>query len=153
MEDKVCCITGHRNIPAEKIWEVNQQLRQEILDAISQEYKIFLSGFAEECDLMFAAAVSEEKACGLEVSLEAALPYRGRLKTRNPDFHRLIRQCDRVYIVNELYTRSCFEQRNRFMVDRAQRVIAVYDGRKRGGTFFTLQYAQKQGKEIRLISI
>ena len=39
------------------------------------------------------------------------------------------------------------------MVAQSQRVIAVYDGRDKGGTLFTLRDAHVQGREIRLIEI
>ena len=50
-------------------------------------------------------------------------------------------------------TPSCFMQRNRYMARASQRVIAVYDGRDRGGTLFTLRYAHTLGREIRVIRI
>ena len=39
------------------------------------------------------------------------------------------------------------------MVALSQRVIAVYDGRNRGGTHFTLQYACLQNREVRVIPL
>lgn len=39
------------------------------------------------------------------------------------------------------------------MVAQSQRVIAVYDGREKGGTLFTMRAAHVQGREIRLIEI
>ena len=44
-------------------------------------------------------------------------------------------------------------QRNRYMVNRSQRVIAVYDGRNYGGTFHTMRYAQSLGRDIRIIPV
>ena len=38
-------------------------------------------------------------------------------------------------------------RRNRYMVDRSSRLIAVYDGML-GGTMYTLTYAMKQGLDI-----
>ena len=39
------------------------------------------------------------------------------------------------------------EKRNRYMVDNASVVVAVYDGRQ-GGTASTIAYAAKKGREI-----
>lgn len=44
-------------------------------------------------------------------------------------------------------------QRNRFMVLQSRRVIAVYDGRERGGTLSTIRCAQRQNREVRIIQI
>ena len=150
---KTCCITGHRDIPAERMTYVEQQLRQEVLEAIKAGYTRFISGFAEGTDLMFAAIVAEQKELHPELFLEAAIPYAGRLKTRNKQFHALLQACDGIKVMCREYTPSCFMQRNRYMVRVSQRVIAVYDGRDRGGTLFTLRYAHTLGREIRVIQI
>ena len=39
------------------------------------------------------------------------------------------------------------------MVAQSQRVIAVYDGREKGGTLFTMRAAHVQKREIRVIEI
>ena len=44
-------------------------------------------------------------------------------------------------------------RRNRYMVDRACRIIAVYDGEPRGGTAQTLAYAMRQGLELDILEI
>lgn len=150
---KTCCITGHRDIPAERMAYVEQQLRREVLEAIEAGYTRFISGFAEGTDLMFAAIVAEQKKLHPELFLEAAIPYAGRLKTRNKQFHALLQACDGIKIMCREYTPSCFMQRNRYMARESQRVIAVYDGRDRGGTLFTLRYAHTLGREIRVIRI
>ena len=36
--------------------------------------------------------------------------------------------------------------RNRYMVALSSRIIAVYDGREKGGTFFTIRYAHAMEK-------
>ncbi len=44
-----------------------------------------------------------------------------------------------------------YQIRNRYMVDNADRVVAFTDGRKSGGTYNTIQYAQSQGKGVDVI--
>ena len=121
--------------------------------AIDDGYTRFISGFADGTDLIFAAIVAEEKKRHPELSLEAAIPYAGRLKTRDTRFHELLRDCDGIKVVCQTYIPSCFMQRNRYMAGQAHRVIAVYDGRERGGTLFTMREAHTLGKEVRLIKI
>lgn len=60
-ETKTCCITGHRDIPAEKKEFVEEALRREVAAAIEDGYTRFISGFAEGADLMFAAVVAAAK--------------------------------------------------------------------------------------------
>ena len=153
METKTCCVTGHRDIPKEYLDYVEQELRREVQAAIEDGFTRFISGFAEGVDLMFAAIVAEEKARHPELFLEAAIPYPGRLKTKDQRFHELLDCCDGVNVVCRTYSKSCFLQRNRYMVAESQRVIAVYDGRERGGTLFTMRDAHATGREVRVIRI
>ena len=44
-------------------------------------------------------------------------------------------------------------RRNRYMVDRSSRLIAVYNGVPKGGTFQTLTYAIKGGLAIHTIDL
>jgi len=41
--------------------------------------------------------------------------------------------------------------RNRFLVEHADLLLAVYNGEQRGGTAATMRYAQKMGREIIMI--
>ena len=74
MDSKMCCVTGHRDIPVSKINAVKYSLYLEIQAAISDGYTRFISGFADGSDLLFAAIVAEEKQRNPALSLEAAIP-------------------------------------------------------------------------------
>ena len=147
-KEKTCCVTGHRDIPAEQMDRIQKLLRQEILAAIEDGYTHFISGFAAGVDLLFADIVAELKEL-CPITLEAAIPYPGRMKTPDETFQRLIRCCDTVKIHSDVYSKGCYMRRNRYMVDQSQRVVAVYDGRPTGGTAATVRYAS--GKDVRVL--
>lgn len=153
MSEKVCCVTGHRNIPADKLEYVKSELTREILEAVKDGYTLFISGFAEGTDLLFASIVADLKTEYPALALEAALPYPGRIKTPDALFHKLIAECSIVGVHSRNYQPSCFMKRNRIMVWKSQRVIAVYDGREKGGTLFTMRYAHTQERDVRVIRI
>lgn len=146
--EKTCCVTGHRDIPEEKMDRIQKLLRQEILAAIEDGYTHFISGFATGADLLFADIIAELKEI-YPITLEAAIPYPGRMKTPDETFQRLIRCCDTVKIHSDSYFKGCYMRRNRYLVDQSQRVIAVYDGRPTGGTAATVRYAK--GKDVRVV--
>lgn len=79
--------------------------------------------------------------------------YRNRINAKSPLFQELLACCDRVYVQSEKSNRQCYHERNRYMVLSSDRVIAVYDGRSTGGTFYTIRFAQANEKEIRIIEI
>lgn len=146
--EKICCVTGHRDIPEEKMDRIQKLLRQEILAAIEDGYTHFISGFATGADLLFADIIAELKEI-YPITLEAAISYPGRMKTPDETFQRLIRCCDTVKIHSDSYFKGCYMRRNRYLVDQSQRVIAVYDGRPTGGTAATVRYAK--GKDVRVV--
>lgn len=53
--------------------------------------------------------------------------------------------------LQQRYTPDCMHKRNRYMVDQADYIIAVWNG-KPSGTGKTVQYAQQQGKPVRVIN-
>lgn len=152
-KEQTCCVTGHRDIPFEKIPYVQDQLRQELVQAIQHGYTHFISGFASGVDLIFAEIVASLKH-EYPITLEAAIPYPGRMKSPDKAFQCLLKECDIVKVHTGQYSKDCYMVRNRYMVDSSTLVIAVHDGRKSGGTAATMRYAlqmKRNVREIRLI--
>ena len=153
MIEKTCCVIGHRKIPEDKKEYVITELEKEIRAAVVDGYTRFISGFADSTDLIFAALVIELKAQGHPLVLEAALPYRGRLNSDDQDFQKILSLCDRIKVLSEKSSRSCYHLRNRYMVDQSSRVIAVYDGREDGGTAYMISYASTQSRTVKVIKL
>lgn len=151
--EKKCCVTGHREINSEKIPYIREKLREEIIKCIENGYSTFYSGFAKGVDLIFADVVVDLKKEYPHIKLEAAIPYRGRLNTKDKEFHRLLKECSKVHVLAEKYVKSTLLNRNRFMVQNSDTLIAVYDGREKGGTLFTIRYAHAIKKRVVLIDI
>lgn len=146
-----CCVTGHRDIPVDKKVMVCEGLREEVERVLAMGYTHFISGFAAGADLLFAEIVAELKK-SYAITLEAAIPYRNRLYTRDEYFQRLIEQCDVGTVLVERYFKGCYMLRNRYMVDQSSLVLAVYDGRSTGGTATTVRYAQKKECVVQTVS-
>lgn len=150
MEEKTCCVTGHRCIPSGQTDVVRQGLEQAVRQAIADGYTAFISGFADGVDLTFAESVSQAMQENPKIKLIAALPYRRRLETlqKRELTKTLIEQCTEIYVAAEEYLPSVYVKRNRYMVERSDRVIAVYDGRDSGGTVGTIRLAHQMKKEL-----
>ena len=149
---KKCCVTGHRDIPASKINFVEQELRKEIQSAIDDGYRFFVSGFANGADLLFVKIVIEYREKYKDIFLEAALPYPG-WRSKGAEYNALLGKCNGIGVHSPKYNHDCFLIRNRFMVTTCDRVIAVYDGREKGGTVNTLRYAAIMECDIRTVRI
>lgn len=153
MDQRICCVTGPRDISDDKMDYVTKELRAKVAQAIKEGFTVFLSGFADGVDLLFAEVIVEEKTRHSELSLEAAISYRNRLSVKDEKLQRLLAACDEVYVQQERYAPNCLLNRNRYMISRSQRIIAVYDGSERGGTAFSIRYARTLDKDVHIIMI
>ena len=158
-KNATCCFTGHR---VEKLpWRTDEsdtrciQLKERISDAVSSVYasgiRHFICGMATGCDMYFCEAVIDLRIQHPDVTIEAAIPWRGQpdkwsraLKDR---YYRLVGECDYQTLVHSEYTPECMMRRNRYMVDSSSVLIAASLGIP-GGTMNTILYALRQGLEI-----
>ena len=54
-------------------------------------------------------------------------------------------------VLNQHYTRGCYQQRNKYLVDNSSRLIAVFNGDYKSGTGKTIQYALKKNIEVIIV--
>ena len=152
--EKSCCITGRRKIPLAGQEDVLRSLKEEIQKALSKGFRWFLSGFADGADLYFVKLVAEKKEEYPDIQLVAAIPYRQRLNKlqQDPEILKILNEdwCH-IEVCNESYHRGAFAKRNRYLVEHARRVIAVYDDIPSGGTYSTIQMAEKLNRDIHYI--
>lgn len=143
-----CCFTGHRpeKLGAEKDMVV-RLLDEAIVAALDAGYTAFISGAAKGVDLWAAELVLERRRTRPDIRLICAVPYKGfGLHWRDGHtelFKDVIRAADHVVYVCDAYSRSAYQRRNEWMVDRSSLLIAAYTGAS-GGTRNTIEYAKKQ---------
>lgn len=147
----VCGVTAHRDIPDDNIEYIKNELRKVIQKTLDKNYRHYISGFANGGDLIFIETVLEFKERYPGIRIEAAIPYRERLKSKNKQFQNLIMKCDYIEICSEEYSKQCYSRRNDYILERSDLVIAIYDGRPKGGTYNTIQKAIKLNKNLSVI--
>ena len=103
-------------------------------------------------DTWAAELVLKKKRTHPQIFLEIALPFAGH-NANEPACQRVQQKADLVHVVGTAKNRrSAFFERNRYMVDHSDLLIAVYcKSHARGGTVATMEYAKKQ--EIEVIEI
>jgi len=144
--------TGHRRIDYRQRSIIKSRLTSAIIDCYEHDIRNFVSGFAQGFDMIAAECVAELKKVYPEIRLIAAIPYAGHGRTlfghSRLQYDRLLACADRKIVLGEHYYDRCFLDRDDFMVNHSSRLIAYYDGRERGGTFYTIRKAGKQGIPI-----
>lgn len=147
-----CCFTGHR--PEKLSWpedEVITWLEEEIKQAIGDGFVTFISGMARGVDIWAAEIVLRLRDEGQPIHLICASPYEGFERNWEINWKQryweVLRKADIVMYICKGYNRSCFQIRNKWMVDYSDRVIAVFSGQP-SGTKNTVDYALRQGVEV-----
>ena len=160
MKRKSCAFTGHR--PRKLPWgydetadgciRLKEALAKQITSLAVAGYTDFLSGMAEGTDTWAALTVLALRENNPTLKLHCILPHKGQADKwsalAREVYNRILMQADSVVYVSENYHQGCMLERNRYMVDHADMLLAVYNGKWKGGTAATVRYAQKQGREI-----
>ena len=162
--EHTCAFTGHR--PEKLPWRedesdprclaLKKRLDEAVEDAYAQGNRHFMCGMARGADFYFCESVLALRRRYPDITLEAVIPceeqaahWRERERER---YFSLVEQCDHETMVQRHYDKGCMLRRNRYMVDRASLLIAVYDGML-GGTMYTLTYAMRQGLDVVTLDI
>ena len=141
---------GHRLV--ERASEIEVRLEILLHDLITQkQYVELLVGREGEFDLLAASTIRRAvKQYGYgNTSIILVLPY---LKAEYRDNEQsYLNYYDEVEICadsSEVHYKSAIQVRNRCMVDRSNLVVCCIQ-HKSGGAYRTMQYAKKQGKQVR----
>ena len=161
--NKVCAFTGHR--PNKLPWRYDEtDSRCVALKAVLTEqigllagtgYTQFLSGMAEATDTWSALSVLSLREKNPAIKLHCILPCTAQAEKWSASSRELSRsileRADSVVYVSRDYHKNCMLERNRFMVEHASALLAVYNGVRRSGTGATVNYARQMGREIIVI--
>ena len=117
---------------------------------------IFITGMAIGADQLFANAVIRLLDSGVMCRLIAAVPFEGQDKIwppRGKEIYRsILKRCEVTYVSTPGYAAWKMQKRNKWMVDRATNVLAIWDGKQVGGTYNAIQEAKRCGKKITIVS-
>lgn len=155
--NETCCFTGHRNLSKDLIQIIEAKVIEEIEKLIVQGINHFMAGGAIGFDTIAAAAQSvlNLKSHYTEIKLILAIPCEDQAAKWNYEdrnvYEDIKENADKVIYLSKKYEKDCMLKRNRFMVDNSNFIIGAWDGRKKGGTYYTLNYAKKSNKEIILL--
>ena len=163
MLSKSCAFSGHR--PRKFPWKYDEMddrcvalkavLTEQIRLLADAGVTQFLSGMAEAVDTWSALSVLALREENPALKLHCILPCReqaDKWSASSRDLYRsILERADSIVYVSREYHKNCMLDRNRFLIEHASILLAVYNGERRGGTAATMRYAQKLGREIIVI--
>jgi uncharacterized phage-like protein YoqJ len=141
----VVAITGHRPEKLKNLGWIDSELSRVL---IKLNTTLLYQGMAAGVDLMSATIAKR-----LDIPYVAARPWAGHTP-RQQDQDRyavVLNQAQSVVNVSpetNYLGPWQYHQRNEYMVDHADIVVAVWDGDPKGGTAACVRYAQKKGLDV-----
>ena len=142
-----CAFTGHRVL--EKNFD-EQIVKNYILKLIGRGVDKFYCGMAKGFDLVCGNCVLElKKQYPIKLIACVPCPFQDKYfsETDKLRYRHVKNGADEVKIIAPRYYDGCMQERNRYMVDNSD-IIFCYLLRSCGGTYYTVNYAKSQGKEI-----
>lgn len=151
MENVCCALTGHRNLNGELDFEILENALVNLIE--TRGVSTFYNGMAVGFDLAAAKLILKLKK-KYDIRLIACVPCRGQENAFSEgdkfDYYHVLERCDEVNVLSDYYYTGCMQARDRFMVDNSSIVLAFLRELK-GGTYYTVSYAERTGKEIFII--
>ena len=102
--------------------------------------------------MMAAEAIVSLKRIYPDITLIAAIPSKGQASRFSfydrKRYDRLLEAADEVIVLSDSYYPRCFVDRDEFIVNNSCKLISYYDGREKGGTFYTIRKAMAQNIPI-----
>ncbi|SFP81078.1 Uncharacterized SPBc2 prophage-derived protein YoqJ [Oscillibacter sp. PC13] len=165
MEDLTCAFTGHR--PSSYKFGYDEEhpdccklkalMTLQIVSLIENGVTTFLSGMALGADIWGAEIVlaCKKKYPQKNIRLIAALPCESQADRWSVEqrerYFNILEECDETVYLSRHYTRDCMFRRNRWLIDHANFVLAVYNGSAKGGTAYTVNYAHEKKRAVIII--
>lgn len=165
---KAVAFTGHRPQGLPGKWNENHPENKRVKDWLATQivlshdegYRFFIAGGALGVDMWAAEAVLLARDNGLpETRLVLAVPHlrqTGIWKNEKllQRYWRIRELADVVTVVTrEEYSPRAMFARNVYMVEKADRLLAVWNGSPKGGTFHCLKTGKKAGIEVRVLDV
>lgn len=148
---KICMFTGHRIINAKHVSTLPKRLDDLLEALIAEGYTEFRAGGAIGFDTVAALKILEKKRKYGFIKLHLFLPCHDQERSWRENARRayyyVLKNADSMRYCSEEYYDGCMQKRNRQMVDGSDLCVA-YCGSRKGGSAYTLAYAQKCGVKV-----
>jgi len=154
IREKTCFFTGHRDIPQDKLVEIQSKLEKAIISLIVKGVIYYAVGGAVGFDTIATLTILKLKSKYPKLKLVMILPCKNHhFSWQGSDmkiFEGLKNSADKVVYTAERYYNGCMYKRNRHMAE-GSRYCICYQTASTGGTAYTVNYAKSMG--VHLINI
>ena len=163
IKEETCCLTGHR--PKSLPWgydetkqsciDFKKDLHQKFLYALNLGKKCFLTGMAEGFDMIGTEILIQLRKEHKQIKIIAVVPCKNQeikwSEKQQQRYKNILKECNEIIILSDVYTPTCMNDRNKYMVDKSSLVIACFNG-KSSGTGNTIKLAQMNNCQIEILN-
>ena len=156
-------VTGHR--PKGLPWGYNENLQsckkfkhelcEYLENLIKGGFNHFIFGLALGIDMLFAEIIIKLKEKYDNIILEGAIPCENQSikwsQKEKDRYKSIVSNCDIIRYISKNYTSTCMQERNKYIVDKCDMLLAIWNG-KPSGTRNTIHMAQSKGCHIKIIN-
>ncbi len=148
---KVCSFTGHRRIELRHAEKISELLSRAVNYAYENGCRKFLAGGAIGFDTLAAREVIKFRISHPDVSLVLALPCINQDERwtdgQKDSYSYTLSAADEVIYISEEYTDTCMKERNRYLAESADMLIA-YVSHSASGAGQTVRMAKQHGVPV-----
>ena len=148
---KTCVFTGHRDLQSDFS---KRKLKAAIQQMIALGADTFLCGMAIGFDLVTAETILSLKKKNPSLKLVACIPCIGQekyfSKADQKRYVTILKKVDESVILADSYYKGCMQVRDKYMVERADVMIA-YCKKQEGGTAYTVRCFKKMHPHGKII--
>ena len=147
-KNTTAAFSGHRNYDG----CADEQILARLRALYASGYRCFMTGMAWGFDLAAAEQVIRLKEMCSDVDLVLVEPFDGfRRLFSGVDasrYDKIVAAASQRIYVGDSATRESFFLRNDYLVEHSSRLIAWWNGVKRGGTAYTVKRALREGVSV-----
>lgn len=164
---KVCCLIGtppedflwdysEKNLIEKKYYDIDRFI--EIEKLIWHGYGYFICGCERGADMDFAEDIIYFRTKAYpDVKLEIVLRYPEQAEeygeTEKLRYQEIVSKADKVTVLATRSFQNGVKKKTRYLIDNAEKGLAVWNFKQKGESYQAILYAQKQKKELEFLSL
>ena len=144
--------SGHRSIPEHRKEVLKKKLKEKIRLLYAMGIRDYYCGMALGFDMLAAEVVLSLKSELPQLKLIAVVPFKGQSArwgyNEQTRYKTILTRCDDIILLSQAYYNGCLLRRNDYMLAHSCGLVAFFDGKPKGGTFYTCRKAKSFGMDI-----
>ena len=151
----IIALTGHReqrlglssDVSLSEWKPIRNWIREQILQQLTKGQVEFMSGMASGSDRAAAYEVCKLKEEGFPITLTCVFPCKN-YNTSDINNNYIRQNADNIIELHEAFFKGCDNDRDQYMAEHCDIMLAIFDGNKNSGVWSTIKKATRNNKTV-----